>query len=86
MNENVASQREAHRGKRYRISERYYCHSLLLSSDFALAEGALSVYKLFFLQKYLFFSLHRLVTKNQILRHRAKRYKISERYYSHSLL
>ena len=52
MNENVASQREAHRGKRYRISERYYCHSLLLSFDFALAEGALSVYKLFFVQKH----------------------------------
>ena len=53
MNENVASQREAHRGKRYKISERYYyCHSLLLSSDFALAEGALSVYKLFYVQKH----------------------------------
>jgi hypothetical protein len=67
MNENVASQREAHRGKRYKISERYYyCHSLLLSSDFALAEGAQSGKLIFFVQKYLLFSLHRLVTKNQI--------------------
>ena len=58
MNENVASQREAHRGKRYRISERYYILSLLASKfrlclgSAKLAEGALSVYKLFFVQKH----------------------------------